>query len=92
MTITAVGVDPQVLHAFDAQEPITFANDDVRPHDVRSDPHPAHSDCPSLNVGTLNPGERRQIDGATLPRFTLCYYHDETDPANSAYRGVIVTH
>lgn len=92
MTITPAGLNPQVLHTFDAQETITFINDDVRAHDMRSDPHPSHSDCPSMNVGTMMPGERREIAGPSLPRFALCYYHDESDPTNSVFRGVVVTH
>jgi len=92
LTITASGVSPQVLHTFDAQETVTFVNGDVRDHDMRSDPHPAHSDCPSINLGTMAPGERREIAGPSLPRFALCYFHDETDPTNSVFRGVVVTH
>jgi hypothetical protein len=92
MTITASGVDPQVLHTFDERETVTFVNADVRSHDVRSDPHPAHTDCPALNLGTLMPGERREIAGPSLPGFTLCYYHDEVDPTNTSFRGVVVTH
>jgi hypothetical protein len=92
LSITAAGVSPQVLHSFDAQETITFVNGDVRAHDMRSDPHPAHSDCPSMNVGTMMPGERREIAGPSLPRFALCYYHDETDPTDNLFRGVVVTH
>jgi hypothetical protein len=92
MTITPSGVNPQVLHAFDEKETITFINGDARPHDMRSDPHPAHTDCPALSVGTMMPGERREIAGPTLPGFALCYYHDELDPTNNAFRGVVVTH
>jgi hypothetical protein len=92
MTITASGVDPQVLHTFDARETVTFVNADARAHDLRSDPHPQHTDCPAINGGPIPPGERREIAGPSLPRFTLCYYHDEADPTNSAYRGVVVTH
>ena len=91
-TITAAGVDPQVLHTFNFQESVTFVNGDVRDHDIRSDPHPAHGDCPAMNLGTLAPGERREISGPSLPRFTLCYFHDETDPTNDVFRGVVVTH
>jgi hypothetical protein len=91
-TITAAGVDPQVLHTFNFQETVVFVNGDSQAHDIRSDPHPSHSDCAAMNLGTLAPGERREIAGPTLPRFTLCYYHDEIDPANTAFRGVVVTH
>ena len=91
-TITAAGVDPQVLHTFNSQETVIFVNADVRSHDIQSDPHPAHSDCPAMNLGTMAPGERREIAGPSLPRFTLCYYHDEIDPTNTVFRGVVVTH
>jgi hypothetical protein len=92
LTITGNGVDPQVLHTFDERETVTFVNADVRPHDMRSDPHPAHTDCPAINLGTMMPGERREIPGPSLPAFSLCYYHDENDPTNNSYRGVVVTH
>ena len=92
MTITPSGVNPQVLHTFDSRESVTFVNADAQPHDLRSDPHPAHTDCPAINGGPLQPGERREITGPSLPRFTLCFYHDESDPTNNAFRGVVVTH
>jgi hypothetical protein len=92
LTITSAGVNPQVLHTFDERETVTVVNGDSRAHDMRSDPHPAHTDCPALNLGTMAPGERREIPGPSLPGFTLCYFHDETDPANSVFRGVVVTH
>ena len=92
MTITASGVSPQVLHTFDPRETITFVNGDVRSHDMRSDPHPAHTDCPATSVGPMMPGESRQIAGPALPPFSLCYYHDETDPVDSRFRGLVVTH
>jgi hypothetical protein len=92
MTIMPSGVNPQVLHTFDSRDTITFVNGDAKPHDMRSDPHPAHTDCPSINVGLMMPGESRQIAGPTLPPFALCYYHDDTDPTNKSLQGVIVTH
>jgi hypothetical protein len=92
MTITPSGVNPQVLHTFDSRETVTFVNGDGRPHDMRSDPHPAHTDCPSISVGLMMPGESRQIAGPTLPPFALCYYHDDNDPSNKSFQGVVVTH
>ena len=92
LTITSSGVTPQVLHSFDYRETITFMNADAQPHDMRSDPHPVHAGCGSLNIGPIMPGESRQIAGPTLPHFTLCYFHDEADPANNRYRGVLITH
>jgi len=90
-TITPSGMQPQVLHTFDARESITFVNADGRAHDLRSDPHPAHTECPALSVD-LQPGERQEITGPSLPRFTLCFYHDEADPTDDRFRGVVVTH
>jgi len=92
MTITPSGVNPQVLHVFDLRDAITFVNGDGRPHDMRSDPHPAHTDCPSINVGLMMPGERREIDARSLPLGVPCYYHDDTDVANKTFQGVVLTH
>ena len=92
LTITAAGVDPQVLHTFDSRETVTFVNADSRTHELRSDPHPDHTECPAISGGPIAPGERREIAGPSLPRFTLCFYHEETEPANNSYRGVVVTH
>src|ERR1700736_1043816 len=34
---------------------VTFVNQDSRPHEMYSDPHPIHTDCPDLNqVGHLD--------------------------------------
>ena len=39
---------------------VTFTNNDNRTHDMESDPHPEHTDCPALaQVGFLNPGQSR---------------------------------
>jgi hypothetical protein len=57
---------------------------------VFADPHPAHSGCAGLlNVGTLGPGERRDI--GSLP-IDACFYHDEGDPANRAFQGLVLVH
>ena len=35
-----------------------FVNNDTRRHDMTSDDHPDHLECPALNqVGVLNPGQ-----------------------------------
>ena len=36
---------------------VTFVNSHNRSHDMASDPHPEHTDCPEINqVGFLQPG------------------------------------
>jgi plastocyanin len=54
---------------------VTFVNNDSRPHDMESDPHPEHTDCPELSqVGFLNPGQSRQSGNLNIAR--ICGFHD----------------
>jgi len=54
---------------------VTFVNNDSRAHDMESDPHPEHTDCPELaQVGFLNPGQSRQSGNLNTAR--ICGYHD----------------
>jgi hypothetical protein len=54
---------------------VTFINNDDRTHDMESDPHPEHTDCPALaQVGFLNPGQRRQSGNLNIAR--VCGFHD----------------
>src|SRR3954465_1293460 len=40
---------------------ITIVNSDSRAHEMNSDPHPEHIDCPELNqIGHLEPNQSRQ--------------------------------
>ena len=87
MTITASGVDPQVLHTFDAREAVTFVNADARAHDLRSDPHPAHTDCPAINVSAQDPGQSRTTNALTTVR--TCGFHDHLNDTVASLRGTI---
>jgi plastocyanin len=54
---------------------VTFVNNDNRTHDMESNPHPEHTDCPALaQVGFLNPGQSRQSGNLNVAR--ICGYHD----------------
>jgi plastocyanin len=87
ITITSSGVSPQnVTVASGAQ--VTFRNSDTRPHDIMSDPHPEHSDCPQINqVGVIQPGNSRQTGNLNAVR--TCGFHDRNQPSNSALQGSI---
>ena len=87
ITITSSGVSPQnVTVAAGAQ--VTFRNSDTRPHDMMSDPHPEHSDCPQINqVGVIQPGNSRQTGNLSTVR--NCGFHDRNQPSNSALHGSI---
>src|SRR5690348_16574182 len=54
---------------------VTFINNDSRAHEMNSDPHPEHTDCPDLNqVGHLEPGHQR--DSGNLNTARRCGFHD----------------
>ena len=68
---------------------VTFVNSDSRSHDMESDPHPAHTACPSIaNVGLLQPGQSKTTFG--FANSGTCGYHDHNDPGNSGLMGRIV--
>jgi len=68
---------------------VTFINNDSRVHDMSSNPHPEHTDCPAVNdVGFLQPGQMRQTGNLTTVR--TCGFHDHNEPTNTALQGSIV--
>ena len=67
---------------------VTFVNNDSRAHEMTSDPHPGHEDCPPLNqVGFLNPGQSRTSGNLTVVR--VCGFHDHNLPNVAALQGRI---
>lgn len=64
---------------------VTFWTPNGARHRLRSDPHPAHTDCPVLNIPELGPG----INGVTSPFLQpgTCRYHDDDFPK---VRGEVV--
>lgn len=68
---------------------VTFVNNNGRAHNVSSDPHPTHTDCPAISaVGHLTSGQTRLTSALTVAR--TCGFHDHDDPDNAAFRGTIV--
>ncbi len=68
---------------------VTFVNNDTVFHDMRSNPHPIHTDCPPINdIGGLSPGQSRQTGVFTIAQ--TCGYHDHSQPSNSSLQGTIV--
>lgn len=67
---------------------VTFVNQDSRGHDMFSDPHPEHNDCPEINqVGHLEPGQTRQTGNLVIAR--KCGFHDHNLPDNKSLQGAI---
>ena len=55
---------------------VTFINNDSQPHNMTSDPHPDHGDCPEINsVGVINPGQTKRTDNMITNR-AVCGFHD----------------
>lgn len=88
VTITSSGVTPKDLEV-PVGSRVTFVNNNSRAHDIQSDPHPIHTDCPVLNeVGFIRPGESKQTGVFAVER--ACGYHDHNQSSNPALRGRIV--
>lgn len=89
ITISASGaVSPKTLTVAVGTR-VTFVNNDSRAHDMASDPHPDHTDCPELNqVGFLTSGQSRQTGNLNTAR--SCGFHDHNQPSNGALTGTIV--
>lgn len=67
---------------------VTFVNNDSHPHDMASDPHPEHTDCPEISsVGFLQPGQSRQTSNLTTVR--TCGYHDHNRDTDTSLQGTI---
>src|SRR5436190_1980102 len=79
ITITNNTVSPSSLTISRGQQ-ITFINNDSRAHEMNSDPHPEHTDCPELNqVGHLEPGQQRTSGNLNTAR--RCGFHDHINDA-----------
>ncbi len=88
MTITASGVSPQTV-TIAAGGRVTFVNNDSRSHDMSSDPHPDHTDCPAIGtVGFLSPGQTKATANLTVVR--RCGFHDHNQPDTASLRGTII--
>lgn len=86
-TITSSGVSPRNMTIAPGAQ-VTFRNSDTRPHEIMSDQHPEHSDCPAINqVGVIQPGNSRQT--GNLSTLRTCGFHDHSQPSNDSFQGSI---
>lgn len=87
VTITNNTVSPTNITVTRGSQ-VTFTNNDSRPHDIASNPHPEHTDCPEINqVGFVNPGQSRQTGNLNTAR--TCGYHDHNQPDVRTLQGTI---
>jgi plastocyanin len=87
-TITSTGVSPRTL-TVPAGTRVTFVNNDTRVHDMASNPHPEHTDCPPVNqVGFLQP--RQTGTSGNLTTVRTCGFHDHNRDTDTSLQGTIV--
>jgi plastocyanin len=88
ITITSSGVNPRTVTVPRGSQ-VQFVNNDTTHHDMESDPHPEHTDCPEINsVGFLNPNQSRLTGNLNTAR--SCGFHDHDMPNTAALHGTIV--
>jgi plastocyanin len=88
ITITASGVSPREL-TVPAGTRVTFINNDSRQHEMNSDPHPTHGDCPGIDdVGFIAPGQTKMTGNLTQVR--RCGFHDHNMPDVVSLQGSII--
>ena len=87
ITLTSSGASPRNIQVSIGSR-VLFINNDTIPHNMTSDPHPDHMDCPDLNqVGFLMPGQSRETGNLVTPR--TCGFHDHDNPAVTNLHGSI---
>jgi len=86
ITITAGGAAPASVR-IEPNQRVRFINNDTRPHQLQTNPHNVHTDCPANNVAIINPGQT--VDTAIFTAIKACGYHDHLLPDEQTYWGVI---
>jgi hypothetical protein len=78
ITISSAGAAPRTIE-IPVGGRLTIVNNDNVSHDMGSDPHPSHEDCPELNlIGMLAPGASRT--SGNLVEARSCGMHDHLRP------------
>lgn len=86
ITISSTGVSPKTV-TVSGGTMIVFNNTDSVVHEMASNPHPQHTDCPELNVGPINPGASATATMRTTAM--VCGYHDHRNPTATQFQGTI---
>lgn len=88
VTITSSGANPRNI-SIALGSRVLFINNDSRSHNMTSDPHPEHNDCPDIDqVGFLAPGQSRETGNLVIAR--TCGFHDHDNPSQQNLIGQIV--
>ncbi len=88
ITIGSNGAVSPAQVSINVGQSVTFVNNDTRLHDMTSNPHPSHTDCPPMNaVGSLAPGQTKLTNAFTAAR--SCGFHDHNLPQDTGLQGTI---
>ena len=86
--ITSSGVNPKTIQ-IQLGGRVTFTNNYSVQHEMASDDHPDHLDCPSLNqIGLLLPGQTRET--GNFVQVETCSFHDHLNSTNTSLLGKII--
>lgn len=88
VTITAAGVNPSTVTVAVGQT-VTFVNNDNRPHEMASDPHPQHGTCPGIEAGLGSLGAGQTRTTRIMANSGTCRYHDHLNDSTASLRGTI---
>lgn len=89
ITITSAGAVSPAELVVPPGTRVLFVNQHARPHEMGSDAHPDHLECPAINsVGLLNAGQMRETGNLVVVR--TCGFHDHLNPGDSRLRGRII--
>lgn len=75
--VTADGFSPKEV-TIKAGGTVTWMNDDSAAHTVNSVVHPTHQVYPPLNLGSIQPGEKKSL---SFPTAGIYKYHDHLNPS-----------
>ena len=90
ITITSTGVSPRDI-IVNSGATVKFVNNDSRAHNMTSDPHPEHTDCPEINtVGLLLPNQSRETGNMVAVRTCGFHDHDDPPPLGARWTGRII--
>jgi hypothetical protein len=88
ITIGAGGVATPRVIVVALGSQVTFVNNDRVVHEMYSNPHPEHTDCPEFDsVGRLAPGQTRQTTNLVTAR--TCGFHDHLNPTVATLTGSV---
>ena len=85
ITIGANGVLSPATVTIRSGESVMFVNNHSGDHQMASDPHPNHTDCPAITLGA---GQSRATNALSTAR--TCGVHDHLNDTNNNLRGNII--